>query len=199
MARKRPLTKRSKIYSQTRELIMKVNKRIRSLEKGGNYNSWASKRLFERLDSSNLKVLNKARNKHILSIKINKNLSETQLIAIQKASVNFLRSETSSNRGIKNVEDSTKESMYKTLKNKNENISKQDIEDYYDMLSDKDLTHYVDNFGASTIWDIIEDAKEHNDNYNQFSDRINNYLEFGNDEDFKVRVQRIYNKYVNKI
>lgn len=194
MARKRRIrTQRSKLYAQTRDIIQKVNKRLRSLESGGNYNSWASKKLFDKINPN---VLNRARNKHILSLKLNKKLTDSELISIHKSARNFLKSVTSTNKGILKVETETKESMYKTLHADNEKITKEDIEDYYDMLGDSDITSWVDNHGASEVWAVIEDAKESNDNYEQFIQRVYDYLERGNDIDFKNKVQRIYEKYI---
>ena len=68
------------LYKQVQRELKEVNKRLRALEKSGNYNSYSSKKLFERLGSKILNVLNKSKkvNKgHVLGIKLRKNMTNT--------------------------------------------------------------------------------------------------------------------------
>lgn len=186
------------LLAETREMVQKVNKRLRNLERGDNYNSWASKKLFERLDAKSLGVLDKTRKgKHIRSVKLNKGLTNTDLHAIQKASRQFLTSKTSTSRGIADVEERTKDSMYKDLKiDKNRNISRKDVETYYEMLSNKDFDYFNEKVGASTMWNAIEDAKDSSDDKKTFVERISAYAGIIPDEDVRGKITRLYDLYV---
>lgn len=186
------------LYKQVQREIKEVNKRLRALEKSGNYNSYSSKKLFERLGSKKLNVLNKSKkvNKgHVLGIKLRKNMTNTDLAAVSKASNQFLRSATSTPKKLKKVVEQTKKSMYETLKAQNKDISKEDIEAYYEMLGNKDFEYFNDKIGASTMWSIIEDAIEMGDTKKEFLDRLNNYITL-NDVDIREKAIRLYNKYV---
>jgi hypothetical protein len=193
---KAPSSERKKLMNETREMVNKVNKRLRSLEKSGNYNSYASKKLFNRLDTKSINVLNKARNKKILSVKVTRGLTNTQLKAIQKASSQFLRSKTSTAKGIERTREQTKKSMLESLKTTmDSDITKDDIDDYYDMLSDRDFWYFADKLGASTLWQIIDEAKEKNMSESQFISTLELYITIP-DEDIRNKAIRLYNKYV---
>lgn len=185
------------LYQETREMVEKVNKRLRNLERGGNYNSYASKKLFTRLDAKSMGVLQKTRKgKHITSVKLTKQLTNTDLHAIQKASKQFLSSATSSSRGIENVSNRTKESMYKTLKiDPNMKITKEDVETYYEMLGNKDFDFFNEKIGASAMWGLMEDAKEMDATENQWLKIIENHG-MSIDEDVRAKALRLYDRYI---
>lgn len=79
------------LYNEIRKLIKRANQRLVRLERfTGRQNSWASKILRNKLDSEKLNAWTvKGR------IRINKNMSKTQLHAIKRATENFLNSKTS--------------------------------------------------------------------------------------------------------
>lgn len=189
------------LYKQVQREIKEVNKRLRALEKSGNYNSYSSKKLFERLGSKKLNVLNKSKkvNKgHVLGIKLRKNMTNTDLAAVSKASNQFLRSATSTPKKLKKVVEQTKKSMYETLKAQGKDITKEDIEAYYEMLGDKDFDYFSDKVGASSMWAAIEDAIEEEDTQDQFIKRLNNMnlINVMTDQDAKAKAIRLYEKYI---
>lgn len=189
------------LYKQVQREIKEVNKRLRALEKSGNYNSYSSKKLFERLGSKKYSVLNKSKKVnrgHILGIKLRKNMSNTDLAAVSKASNQFLRSATSTPKKLKKVVEQTKKSMYETLKAQDKDISKEDIETYYEMLGNKDFDYFNEKVGASSTWAAIEDAIEEGDNQDQFIKRLNNMnlINVMTDQDAKAKAIRLYEKYI---
>lgn len=186
-----------KLLQETQQMVDKVNKRLRNLERGGNYYSYSSKKLFNRLDTKNLDVLQKTRKgKHITSVKLTKQLTNTDLHAVQKASRQFLVSATSTSRGIEKVAEQTKKSMYETLKiAPDSKISKEDVETYYEMLGNSDFDYFNDKIGASAMWSLMEDAKEMDLSENEFISLLNKYITI-NDEDVRNKAIRLYNKYV---
>lgn len=194
-----------KLYRQTVDQVNKANKRLRSLQKEGYYNSWASRKLFKRLDVKNLDVLDRTKKgSRVNRIKLNNRLTNTDLIAILKATSQFLLSKTSTARGIKSVESSVKKSLYQTLKvDADTEITEEDIEDYYDMLSNDDFDYFNEKIGASTLWNLIEETKELvvnkseelAVNENKFITILNRYITI-NDEEVRNKAIRLYNKYV---
>ena len=186
--------KRRRLAKEVNEQVRLVNKRLRRLDKRGFYNSFSSKKLFERLGGEKFNALQKINGK-VVGIKIRDDMSITQLNAVSRASRNFLASATSTPDRLNRVIKKTKESMFRILKIKNDNLTMDDIENYYDMLGDKDFDYYNEKFGASTMWSVIEDAIEANDDQQAFIKRMNGLLTL-NDKDMTDRVIRLFNKYV---
>ena len=186
--------KRRSLAKAVEKQVSLVNKRLRRLDKRGFYNSFSSKKLFERLGGEKFNALQKINGK-VVGIKIRDDMSITQLNAVSRASRNFLASATSTPDRLNRVIKKTKESMFRTLKIKDDNLTMDDIENYYDMLGDKDFDYYNEKFGASTMWSVIEDAIEANDDQQAFIKRMNGLLTL-NDQDMTDRVIRLFNKYV---
>ncbi len=193
---------REELLAQVRKQVKATNRKLKNLDAKGYYNSFSSKKLFERLGGSNSML--KMSDGKVLGVSINKNASMTDLHRLSKATKNFLQSETSTPRSIRNVVKRTKESMYRTLSmNPERDIDMADIETYYDMLGDKDFDFFntEDRIGASTMWAMIDEAiveKEKNKNYSK-EDFIKMFGTTNvdiNDDDIKDRLINIYNKYV---
>ena len=196
-----PRNVKSELLDMARKSINETNKRLRSLERAGEYNTFASKKLFERLGSGKLNILKKARKINrgkVLGLKLDLGLNNTDLTAIIKATGQFLKSATSTPKGINIVAEKTKKSMYETLKIKNKKITKQDIEDYYNMLGDRDFDYFNDKVGASSMWAAIEEAVERESTETQFLKLLNDMdiINVMTDQDAKARAIRLYEKYV---
>lgn len=180
----------AKLYKETIKLVQKSNARLDSLQRHYKLGTWSSKKLMNRLDTNILKAWS-IKGK----IKLNNNLTNTQLKAIQKATKQFLESKTSTNKGIKSVKESTKESLKNSLSLDNE-LDDEDVEEMYNMLSNNDFDYFNEKVGASTMWVIIDDAIEQNDSEEGFLERIERYAMTLNDLDVKEKARRLYEKYV---
>lgn len=189
-----PTKERKKLIREVTEQVRETNKRLRQLDRKGLYNTFSSKKLFERLGSGKLDALERTGNK-IAGIKIKKKINATELTAILKATSNFLKSATSSPYKTRKVIRETKKSMFKTLKIKDTKLTMEDIENYYNMLGDKDFDSFNEKIGASEMWAVIDDSIEAGDNQNQFLSRLNSLITL-NDVDLKKKAINIFNKYV---
>lgn len=186
------------LYRDVKEQVDKANKRLRQLEKTGNYYSYASKKLFNRLDTETLKALEKTRKgKIVKAIRIPKTLTQTQLIAIQKATSQFLKSKTSTSKGIRNVKKSNLESIKRTMSDENgKKLTDEDAEFYFDMLGESDFDYFSDKIGASTLWTLIDTAIEKNQSQDTWLKILGNYINFENDADVKEKALNLYEKYI---
>ncbi len=183
---------RAKLLADTLKLISDANRRLKGLNQAGYKGTWASKKLAERL---NTKVLNAWSKQG--KIKINKTLTNTQLKAIQKATQQFMASQTSKASGIKKVKESTLDSLRATL-SKDIELDEMDVETAYEMLSNKDFDYFnnADRVGASTMWALIEDAKEYEQSEDTFISRLLNMYDSSNDLDAVERAKRLYDRYI---
>ena len=188
---KKQYTEKQKLQITAERNIKEVNDRLRELKKGGFYNSWASKKLFDRLDD----YAQKDRMGKITKLRLKNNMNMTQLTAVNKATKNFLNSKTSSVKGIEKVRNKTKQKMYETFKAKREDVTKKDIDDYYEMLENDDFSYFEEKYSASEIWALFEESKEYEDTQARFLRRFNSLIDL-NDEDIKAKAIRLYKKYM---
>ena len=155
---RRVSTEREKLYANTKSVVDEVNKRLRNLERQGLKGTWASKKLFNRLDMKD--GIKTKRDKRGERLVIDKDLTNTQLRLINKASKQFLASKTSTSRGITKVKNETLETLKQTLPKGIKNLSEDEVEFYYNMLNDKDFRQLADKGKASTTWNIIADYRD---------------------------------------
>lgn len=151
-------SERQKLYANTKSTIDEVNKRLRNLEKQGLKGTWASKKLFDRLDMKDGVEIK--RDKRGTRLVVNKDLTNTELRLINKASKQFLASKTSTTRGINKVKNETLETLKRTLPIGIKNIDESEVEMYYNMLNDKDFRQFADKGKASTLWNLMADYKD---------------------------------------
>lgn len=185
------------LIKEVRKQVKATNRKLKNLDAKGFYNSFSSKKLFERLGGSNSML--KMSDGKVLGVKIKKNVTMTDLHKLAKATKNFLQSETSTPRSIRNVVKRTKESMYKTLSiDSGKDISMADIETYYDMLGDKDFDFFntKDRIGASSMWAMIDEAIDRDMSQSDFIKMFDGANIDVNDLDIKEKIINIYNKYV---
>lgn len=183
---------RAKLIADTRKLVSDANRRLKGLNQAGYKGTWASKKLADRLDTKILNAWTKQG-----KIKVNKILTNTQLKAIQKATQQFMTSQTSKVSGIKKVKESTLDSLRATL-SKDIELDEMDVESAYEMLSNKDFDYFnnADRIGASTMWALIEDAKEYDQSEDTFISRLLNMYDSSNDLDAIERAKRLYDRYI---
>ena len=187
------VVKRKKLETKVKAQIKETNKRLRALDKKGFYNSFSSKKLFERLGGK-YDALDRVNGK-VTGVRIRKNMNMTDLTAVQKATKQFLKSATSTPFKTKAVIRRTKESMYKTLKTKDNKLTREDIETYYEMLGNNDFDYFNEKIGASSMWALIDESIENEDNQRQFLNRINSLISL-NDEDIKKKAINLFKNYV---
>ena len=188
------IKKDKELMKQVRKNATLVNARLSSLKKKGfKRGTWASKKLFDRLTTKKLSVI--VGNK----IKLRNNMTRTQLLTVNKSMENFLRSETSTASGIKNVRKKTIESLRKTLQEYDANeITYDDAEELYEMLGTEDFEYFRREqlLEASDIWVFIEDATEMNQSKKDFISTMLSYSQNPNDADIRERASRLYEKYI---
>ena len=209
---------KNQLYKQVHKQVIKTNRRLEKLSRGYDVNkavrnpktgrferaskevkrvsyergTWASKKLINRLETSTLDAWSGGK------VKISKDMTIVQLTALQKATSQFMASKTSTLKGIQSVKESTKASLKATFSDDEDfkDITEDEVETMYDMLSDTDFKFLYDKVGASTAWSLIEDAKESNDTDKGWINRLKRYAFEINDVDMKAKALAIYNKYI---
>lgn len=184
-------SEQQKLFNELKKLSKRANQRIVRLEREFGKDTWATKKLRDKLDAEPLQAWSKTGR-----VKVNKSMTVTQMKATIKATQQFLNSKTSTKRGIKQIKKTTIKQLAKSLGTEEEDLTDEEAEALYDMLSDDYVTDILKYIPASDFWALIEDAKEAGDNQDSFISRISDYIEFGNDVDMRNKLVMIYEKYV---
>ncbi|MBQ1550973.1 MAG: hypothetical protein IIZ67_02625 [Bacilli bacterium] len=186
-----------KEYRRTQQKLNEVTKRLQALSKNGYSGTWASRKLLNRLQGGKVgDVIDVTkRGGQITGIKASRRLTKTEMVAIQKASSQFLVSKTSTKKGIEEVRQSTIESLKTTLSTDKKKLTNEEAEALYDMLGDNDFDDFAQKLGASTMWNIIEDAIGVDFTSDAFIKRLSRYIEI-EDVNLREKARRIYEKYV---
>lgn len=178
------------LEKETRKLVNKANSRLDSLQRRYKSGTWASKKLANRLSSNKINMWSKKGR-----IKLGKNPTKSQLIAVNKAATQFLNSKTSTKKGISEIKSKQIESIRLRRNIEDEEFTEEDAEDFYDMFGNDDFQYFANKIGASKLQEIIYDSIKDNDSEDDFLSRLELYIEL-NDLDIREKAIRLYNKYV---
>lgn len=181
----------AKLFNELKKLSKRANQRLVRLERAFGKDTWASKRLRNKLDIESLQAWTRTGR-----VKVNKSMTITQMKATIKATQQFLNSKTSRVKGVKEVRKTTISQIAKSIGTEEEELTDQEAETLFDLLSDDYVTDLTKYIPPSELWAIIEDARESNDTEQQFVDRISDYIYYGNDSDMINKLKIIYEKYV---
>lgn len=181
----------TKLFNELKKLSKRANQRLVRLERAFGKDTWAAKRLRNKLDIESLQSWTKTGR-----VKVNKSMTITQMKATIKATQQFLNSKTSRIKGIKEVRKSTISNIAKSLGTEEEELTNEEAETLYDLLSEDYVTDLIRYIPPSELWAVIEDARESHDTEQQFVERISDYIYFGNDKDMINKLKIIYEKYV---
>lgn len=188
-------------YDALKKKVLRANKAIERIEKKYGEDSWGVNRLYNKLDNETFKGITKSG-----KIRLNKNMSDVQLKAIEKATNNFLdNKKTSTLKGIKGVIKEVKTSLKGTLGDEEHQLTNAEINKLYDLVEDKDKRVTTEQIGASTIWTTLTEAKEkyeagdsNFENIDTYYDLVEKRGDLKLSEDDKDFLEEIYLKYFNK-
>ena len=174
------------------KLIKKANQRIVRIEKQYGKDKWAVKRLKSNLDN---KLLNAWTKKG--RIRVPKNASEDDLEKIKLITEKFLKSDLSSLKGIKSRESDIKNTIRDKAVRNEIDLTNDEVETIYESLSDDNMNWLMDETRlGSDVWIFMAEAKDKRENKNQFTERLLNYVSKTNDEDAKLKLESIYERFL---
>lgn len=171
--------------------VRKANERIKSVSKKykGTTYMWAVNKLQSKVGS---KFFRGGR------IVLPKNVKETELIKLYKEIESFLSSKESTKTGIKEIQEKAKETIRTELFG--DDITDLDIDAMYSMLEYKEFTSLLNkDFNASEFWVIMNDSREANENREEFTQRVVDYItEFQDspDEEIRRKARYLYDKFL---
>lgn len=188
---KRMNERQRQLYRENLQLVSEVNRRLKGLKNEGYSGTWASKKLINRIDTEVLDSWQKGK------AKARKDLTATQMMAVNKAMRQFLASKTSKARGIRETREKTIKSLQRTLSDDKHKLltNEEDAEFFYEMFSDSDHSFFAEKIGASELDIIIKESIDAKDSEDDWIKRLGLYTKI-QDEDIKQRAINLYEKYI---
>lgn len=186
--------KNPELYEEVRKLVKRANQRLVRLERNFGINTWGSKILRKELD---IEVVNAWTNSN--RIRFNKKMTETQLIAIKKATQNFLSSKNSTVKGVKSIKQKQIKDLRISLSRPDLTVTTEEAETLYEFFGEdyaSDITSKMPH--SDDILAIMVEAREVASYRRRkyFMEQIEQYIEIGNDVDMKRKLGKLYRKYV---
>lgn len=176
------------LFNELAKEVKKANARIDRIEKSFGESSWGAKRVQAFLENEKLNAIKNGK------ISISKSMSDVQLRAIKDVTERFLKSEsTSTIRGIKSSIKNIKSGIKRSY-----SVSDEEVEDIYMMFEDEDFKNFVHQYREyeSDLVELIREAKQKHLSQNDFFEKINQYINVGNDQEMIGNLKRIYKKHV---
>lgn len=180
-----------KLYKETLKQVQKSNQRLKSIERKIKEPTQAVKRLQNRLSHSkvNLWTIKKR-------VNLPKEITKTQLLAVHKATRQFLNSLTSTKAGLKQVREHVKKGIRTLLEDEEREISDQIVDDYSDIFLNSDYQYFADKIGDSELLVIINTSQIQNDDLENFINRLRMYIDDSSDDYLREKAERLYNEFV---
>lgn len=193
---------RNELLKELKSKSREANKRINAIRRNYGDDSWAMKKLNERLERE------QSQGKTTTGkVRASKDMSTLQIRETLKATEKFLNSKTSTIEGIEEVRKRQIETIRENLEDiksdvsgipiEELDISFQDAQAMYGIFEDDDTRSIVDKLGGSPVYRLIAEASERKMNVTSFQKQMKTMIEGENDVDFKKQMNRIYNKYVD--
>ena len=188
---------RTKYIRTIKSEVDVINKMLDALEKEGYSNTWASKTLFNKLDTSRIDVVSGGK---IDKSKISKDYSMTSLTYIRKALNDFKASKTSTVKGVKDRIEDERQFIAEQTDNEEfaRSLTDDELSNIYSVFNDVDYKALTESgqYESNEIFSFIVEAKEQNYGVRKFMQTIRDYSEDYPDRDVRDSFKAIYNKYV---
>lgn len=188
---------RVKLSRKIREEANVINKMLSALKSAGYSDTWASKTLFNKLETPQIDVIT---NDRIDVSRINKSYSVSSLNYIRKSLNDFKASKTSTVKGIIKREDDERSYIAELTDNQEfaRSLDKEELSQIYEVFNSPDYKTITESgsYDSLEIFSFIVEAKEQNYGIRKFLSTVRTYSEEGLDYDIRLAFTNIYNKYV---
>lgn len=210
MPRKRSVSGRAKartIENAIQVQINRLNKRQRSLKRGGNLGKYKSKELLNYVSQTRGVKLVKAKRSGVLRIALDKTKQTyQQYMGIRKKFAEILKSRAFSNVGIDTIRKETEKELRKTLKENHggDYVSRDDIDTFYEIakeISKAKEDSLLSRVNPSAADKLVNLANKENWSADKFAKEISaiaNIDDINSMKNITLRREalRLYNKYV---
>ena len=181
------ITKEQKqIRREVEDLAKAVNERFADLRKRGYFNMYSSKQLIDKLSIEQLEqFLTRTNNIRVTGYNVD------NLEILKRLLTNFLKSKSSTARGINKIRHEQKIELGLTL-----DIDPEDSSRLLEIFEDENYTSIQNVVMPSDLWALITESKEYNYTDDKFIDLFEKNISTIPDDNFRKSLLNIYSKYV---
>ena len=189
MPRKKSAGGRKRTTPSTSYLLERANKKLIRLERANLGSSYASKQLLQSLQSSKAVKIGsrKSRNR----IKVLRSLSITEKRFIDKKIEKFLEDEKHRNEVRANV-------LKGLSKLVDRELTKQDLDDFYDLVENEDFQGLADMIGDSEMYVLVDEAKQKNITDSKDFIKLLNKRMTSNTKEVRDKATRLFDKFIKE-
>lgn len=188
---------KTKVIRQIKSEVDVINKMLKALEEAGYENSYASKTLFRKLDTSQVSLVENGR---IDKSKITKDFSMTGLTYIKKSLNDFVVSKTSTVAGINKREEDSRNYIAELTDNQAfaNSLTKEELDQLYSVFNDERYEKLTKDgtYSSTEIFSSIVKAKSNKIGIRNFMQTIIDHSEEYPDREVREIFKGIYRKYV---
>lgn len=165
--------KQQLLYNELKKLSKRANQRIVRLERNFGKDTWATKRLKDKLSIEKLGAWTKTGR-----VRANKSLNEIQIQYIIKATTDFLNSKTSTKKGIKAMKKKMIEEIQKKYGSETNDITYEEAESLANFFEDVEVNKITNYIPGSDVLAVIEETREQKNSYEQFYSQMNSIFRY---------------------
>ena len=204
MPRKKSVSGRARATNAENQLQLqaeKITKRLRSLEKAGEYGKLNAQKELIRFAQTNpfvsIKKSRGSKRRRLIVSRLKKTIAEQRLI--RKKFTTFLKSKVSSVAGIRQARAKMEESLKETLKGQTgREIDQEDVDRFIEIAKyaeEANQESILDKIDPSTFNMLVNVAREQNYSVPQWINLLNDYVLINN-EYMRNEAEELYYKYV---
>ena len=193
MPRKKSVGGRARTVPTTGYLLERANRRLINLERANLGGKYASKQLIQGLqEQSKVKIgSRKARNR----IKVIRKLNLNEKRFVDKRLKQFLRAETSTPTGVRQVRENTRQGIEKLL---NHRLSDEDLDDIFTLMNDPQYNYFKEKIGYEKALTLVDEAKQKEvNNADDFIKMLESHMTV-NSKETRDLATKLFNKFVKK-
>ena len=193
MPRKKSVGGRARTVPTTGYLLERANRRLINLERANLGGKYASKQLIQGLqEQSKVKIgSRKARNR----IKVIRKLNLNEKRFVDKRLKQFLRAETSTPTGVRQVRENTREGLEKLLNHK---LSDEDLDDIFTLMNDPQYNYFKEKIGYEKVLSLVDEAKQKEvKTSNEFIEMLKSHMTV-NSKETRALATKLFNKFVKE-
>lgn len=188
---------KEELYNELKKEAKVANQRLVRLERAGFEETFAQKKLRERLELEKVQAFTESGR-----VRYNKEMTIAQLRATISAVEKFNVSLSTSKRGMKTIKKNVIEGIQKLTAVDAVEISDKDAADLYEMFKDKDIGKFADksgNHGGSDLIVVTQDAIEYVRQNNQNADEVFYQLQEMYPDETKAQIKKRAKDYLENM
>ena len=203
MPRKKSVSGRAKpktVENTLRLQAERINKRLRSLEKAGEYGSRYTRELIRFAQSNPFITIKKGKRSKRHRVVISKSKKPiAQLRLIRKKFSEILKSKVFSKIGINRARQSQRKSLRETFEEQyGKEFTNEDLDKFYELTEYAKQTQQesiLDKIPPSEFFALVQVAKERSMSAPSWANLLNDYVQINNDY-MRAEAEDLYNRYV---